>query len=157
MLINNIGTSKIIVHKNNHNYVNETKWDANYDGNIANIVIDSNNNGEKMQYDIQLNNEDLANMLTIEPIDVPIHERLASDFEDADSYKPYYIELQPPKLKPRKPILKKSKSRSLKKMIDKYILSPKHRKKSNKRRKKTNAKTKKKKSHKIHSILEEIL
>jgi len=154
MLINNIGTTKMIVQNNNQHFVNETQWDAKYDGTLANIKIDSNINGEQKHYSIKLDNHDLADMLSIEPIDRPIDERLVTDFEDSQSYQPYYIELQPPKLKPRRPTMTKSKSKSLKKLIAHY-LSPKNRKKSEKHKKKKSITRKRKR--KIHSILEEIL
>ncbi len=155
--IKNTGTSKTVVQKNNHNYINEVKWNANYDGKNANISIDSDSNGKEQHYDIKLDNDDLANMLTIEQVDMPIDERLLIDFQHPSSeYRPYYIELQPPKLKPRKPIIKEPKSRSIKKLMNKYILLKKtlKKKKHKKSKSKKTKKSKQPKTNKIHSILE---
>ena len=38
--IKNRGTTKTIIHNNNDNNVNEINWDADYDGDVANISMD---------------------------------------------------------------------------------------------------------------------
>lgn len=95
--IKNRGTTKTIVHSNNHNHVNQTNWDVDYDGDVANISINTNTDGDQRQFNFTLDNEDLANILNVQSIDVPIDKRLKMDFEY-----PYYspektfIELPPP-------------------------------------------------------------
>jgi hypothetical protein len=42
--IKNRGSTKTIIHYNNRNKVSLIKWDADYDGNEANISLDLNNN-----------------------------------------------------------------------------------------------------------------
>jgi hypothetical protein len=79
--IENKGTKQIFIHKNNHNYYDKIKWNANYDGNVANINLKRNNNGKKDYYDILLDNKDLANLLTVPSINKPIHKRLQIDFK----------------------------------------------------------------------------
>jgi hypothetical protein len=92
--IKNRGTTKTILHKNNHSYTNELNWDAEYDGDIANISIDAEVDGKPKHFDIKLDNNDLANLLNVESIDMPIHKRLQMDFEEPTYMnKPYYIEL----------------------------------------------------------------
>ena len=66
--IKNRGTTKTIIHENNHNKVNTINWDADYDGETAHISLDSNVNGRKDHYNIELDNEDLANLLNIPTI-----------------------------------------------------------------------------------------
>jgi hypothetical protein len=99
--IKNQGMTKTIIHNNNQNHVNQTNWDADYDGEMANISINTNTNGRREHFDIQLNNEDLANMLNVETVNIPIDKRLKTDFQES-YYLPenYYIELPSPKLEP---------------------------------------------------------
>lgn len=90
--IKNRGISKLLVHNNNQNQVNEINWDADYDGNTANISVDLNNNGRSNHYDIELDNNDLENILNMQSINMPLDKRLKSDFKKKQ-YKPYYAEL----------------------------------------------------------------
>lgn len=79
--LKNRGSTKTIIHSNNLNKVNEINWDADYDGNVANISLDLQNNGNHKHYDINLDNNDLANILNIPSVNIPIHRRLKSDFQ----------------------------------------------------------------------------
>jgi len=79
--LKNRGSTKTIIHSNNLNKVNEINWDADYDGNVANISLDLQNNGSHKHYDINLDNNDLANILNIPSVNIPIHRRLKSDFQ----------------------------------------------------------------------------
>ena len=79
--IKNRGITKTIIHNNGENHVNEINWDADYDGEIANISLDSISNGHKNHYNIQLDNEDLANLLNIPTVNMPIDKRLKMDLE----------------------------------------------------------------------------
>ena len=78
--IKNRGTTKTLIYNNNHNSVNEIHWDADYDGNTANISLDLQNNGNQTHYDIMLDNEDLANILNVPSIQSPLEKRLQTDF-----------------------------------------------------------------------------
>ena len=84
--IKNRGYTKTIIHNSNNrhkkgvNAVNELKWDADYDGDVANINLTSNTNGHKKHFDISLDNNDLENILNVPSVDMPIHERLQADF-----------------------------------------------------------------------------
>jgi hypothetical protein len=80
--IKNRGITQTLVHNNNDNNFNQIDWDADYDGNIANISISSDTNGNKEHFDIKLINEDLASILNIPSIDMPIDKRLKSDFSE---------------------------------------------------------------------------
>lgn len=76
----NKGSLQDFYRNNNDNHLNNFDWDSNYDGNIANIAISCNNNGKKQNYGIRLNNNDLANLLNVPSVDIPIHKRIEMDF-----------------------------------------------------------------------------
>jgi len=124
--IKNRGMTKTIIHNNDINNVNQIKWDADYDGDIANIHIDSNTNGMHNHFNITLDNDDLANILNIKGVNMPIHKRLEMDFKQPSiNHEDYFIELPLPELKPKKPIIKEPDTSSIKQLFDKQILSPK--------------------------------
>lgn len=79
--IKNRGTTKTILHDNNKNNISEINWDADYDGKVANLSLDLKNNGKVGHYNIKLNNNDLAKLLNIDSVDLPIHQRLKRDFK----------------------------------------------------------------------------
>ena len=81
--IKNRGHTETLIHNNNQNKFNEIDWDADYDGNVANISLTSEVNGNPKHYDIQLDNEDLANILNVPSVNMPIHKRLEMDFNRA--------------------------------------------------------------------------
>uniref|UniRef100_A0A6C0DUH3 Uncharacterized protein n=1 Tax=viral metagenome TaxID=1070528 RepID=A0A6C0DUH3_9ZZZZ len=66
---------------------NEIKWNAKYDGSLANIKVDVNNDGKRNKYRVQLNNEDLANILSIPTVNQSLEQRLQNDF--LSDYKEY--------------------------------------------------------------------
>lgn len=78
--IKNRGITQTIIQDNGNSHINELNWNADYDGDIAKISLDSNTNGNKEHYVLKLNNEDLANMLNAPSVNTPIHKRLEMDF-----------------------------------------------------------------------------
>ena len=78
--IKNKGVTQTVFSNNNHKTRNEIKWNAAYDGDHANIKVDLNNNGKKNKYRMQLNNQDLANLLSIPAVNKPLESRLHQDF-----------------------------------------------------------------------------
>jgi len=116
--IKNRGIIKTIFHDNNHNHVNQINWDADYDGDVANISVDSNTDGKRNHYAVSLDNQDLANILTIPSIDIPLDKRLKMDFQQP-YYTPenYLIEIPTPEFQPRKP-------KYLESIVDRHISSP---------------------------------
>jgi len=116
--IKNRGTTKTIIHDNNHNHINQINWDADYDGDIANLSINTNSDGKREHFDFSFDNQDLANMLNIQSVNMPIDKRLKMDFQEP-YYKsePLYIELPTPKYEPRKPEYHEE-------VIDRRISSP---------------------------------
>jgi hypothetical protein len=123
--IKNRGMTKTIILDNNHNHINEINWDADYDGDIANISIDTDSNGKSKHFEIKLDNNDLANLLNIESVDIPIHKRLKMDFDESQyANEPYFIELPTPAFKPREPIIEEPNT-TIEELIDRHISSPK--------------------------------
>lgn len=102
--IKNQGITKTIIHDNNHNHINQIKWDADYNGDIANLSVDTNTDGNRKHFDFSLDNQDLANILNIQSVNIPIDKRLKMDFQESYyNAEPLYIELPTTKFKARKP------------------------------------------------------
>ena len=80
--IKNRGITKTLIHdnKNNHNEVNEIKWDADYDGDRAKVKINLDVNGHHRHINFSLDNHDLAKILNIPSVDLPLEKRLKKDF-----------------------------------------------------------------------------
>jgi hypothetical protein len=80
--IENQGLSQTVIYNNNKKQkeFNEVNWNADYDGNQANISVTSNSNGDKKRYNVSLDNNDLANMLGVPSVNMPIDRRLDMDF-----------------------------------------------------------------------------
>ena len=81
--IKNKGISQTIIRENNKNHFNEINWDADYDGNTANISFNENIDGKNQQFDVSLDNQDLINLLNIPSVNTPIDERLQFDFQNS--------------------------------------------------------------------------
>ena len=103
--IKNKGITKTIIHNNNNTQVNKMNWDADYDGRQANISLDVNSNGKIGHYEIELDNEDLANILNIPSVDTPLEKRLTRDFKKTNKFNenPLLIEFDSPPLVPLEP------------------------------------------------------
>jgi hypothetical protein len=94
--VKNRGETKTILHNNNHNDISKINWDAEYDGDKANVSLDFDTNGKKGHYDIELNNNDLAEILNIPTINSPIDKRLLYDFkrqQDRKNMRQYMVEI----------------------------------------------------------------
>ena len=78
--IQNYGFTKTYIKDNNNNLQNEVKWIGDYDGDKANIQLDINDNGDKKLVSIQLDNNDIMNLLGIQPIKKSLEARLTNDF-----------------------------------------------------------------------------
>jgi hypothetical protein len=121
--IKNRGTTKTIIYDNNRNHINEINWDANYDGNVANISIDTEGNGKSKHFDIKLDNNDLANLLNIQSVNMPIDKRLKIDFNEENYLnEPYFIELP---TNTREPIIEEPYDKTIEELIDRRITTPK--------------------------------
>jgi hypothetical protein len=122
--IKNRGITQTIVHENNKNHFNQINWDADYDGDIANLSVNSNIDGKRDRFDISLDNEDLAHILNIPSVNMPIDKRLQLDFQEpAHNYyrqEPYLLELPAPV-----PRLESGKPKTVEEIISRGISSPK--------------------------------
>jgi hypothetical protein len=78
--IKNKGITKTIIHNNNKNYYNEVNWDADYDGEQANISLDIDENGKKEHVEMKMNNDELAELLNIPSENSMLDKRLYRDF-----------------------------------------------------------------------------
>lgn len=78
--IQNYGFTKTTINNNKKKSNNEIEWIGDYDGNIANIDLKMNNNGNKEFVSLKLTNNDLINLFGIKPVETPIDERLYADF-----------------------------------------------------------------------------
>ena len=78
--VKNIGMTKTYINENDKTYTNELKWDGKYDGNIAKLNLDVDNNGKKENIHLELDNQDLLNLLNKQAVNMPIDERLKLDY-----------------------------------------------------------------------------
>jgi hypothetical protein len=78
--IQNYGFTKTFIKDNNNNLQNEVKWIGDYDGDKANIQLDINDNGDKKLVSMQLDNNDIMNLLGIQPVKMSLDNRLTNDF-----------------------------------------------------------------------------
>jgi hypothetical protein len=78
--IKNKGISKTIIHNNNKNYYNEIDWDADYDGEIANLSVNMNENGRTEHFITHLNNNELSGLFNIPSVSSTLDKRLYNDF-----------------------------------------------------------------------------
>jgi hypothetical protein len=97
--IKNRGITQTLVNNNNQKQFNQINWDADYDGQNANISVTSDTDGNKNHFDITLDNEDLANMLNIPSVSTPIDKRLQMDFDDSFRREPRVLQIEMPDLK----------------------------------------------------------
>ena len=80
--IKNVGSTQTMLGRcGSESKFEQMDWGADYDGNKAEIMIKTNSNGKKHNYHLTLDNHDLASMLNIENVRMPLHQRLQSDFK----------------------------------------------------------------------------
>jgi hypothetical protein len=93
--IKNRGSTQMLIHENNRNQFNEIKWDADYDGDVANISLTADVDGNKKHFYITLDNQDLAKILNVPTVNIPLEKRLEMDFEKPINQNVFQIELPP--------------------------------------------------------------
>jgi len=74
-----------IKQNDNNHHVEGVKWNADYDGNEANIQLDVNHNGHIQRRKIQLPNEQLrtlAKLLSVPSVNKPLEKRILDDYDD---------------------------------------------------------------------------
>jgi len=102
--IKNCGSTPALMANNCNAHVEEYAINTNYDGNRAKVLINLNLDGNRKMYHYTLDNADLANMLNINSIQMPLDRRLKNDFKKRHQPKQYRIELPTPQLVPREPL-----------------------------------------------------
>jgi hypothetical protein len=90
--IQNYGFTKTLIQDNENNLQHEIKWQGDYDGKIANIGVDINDNGNREFVSMQLNNNDIRQLFGIQPIEVPLEKRLMNDFLSHKPNRPITLE-----------------------------------------------------------------
>ena len=106
--VKNIGMTKTYINENDKIYKNELKWDGKYDGNIAKLNLDVNNNGKKENIHMELDNQDLLNILNKQAVNMPIDQRLKTDYLNTNPRPNSYI----PRLNPNQKLLKRKSKRN---------------------------------------------
>lgn len=74
------GFNKTFIHSPAINNKKKINWDMTYDGNQADINLESNNNGLIQKYELQLDKNDLEDLLSIPSEPISIDKRLKNDF-----------------------------------------------------------------------------
>jgi len=95
--IKNKGITQTYTYNKRRNKLNasEIDWDAEYDGKQANISVNlQQSDGDAQHYDIKLDNNDLAKILSMPTINTPIDKRLVDDFNPHKKNK--YINMSSP-------------------------------------------------------------
>jgi hypothetical protein len=82
MLLNSRGKTRTIFQHNGHRDVNEINWDANYDGDAANVSLEIKDNGKRThKKNLHLTNENLASLLSVPSVEGSLDQRLIKDFQ----------------------------------------------------------------------------
>jgi len=85
----NVGSTNTTIRNNNKTTNSYIKWTGNYNGKLANLHVDVNDNGCKENMDIKLTNDDLTQLLGYPSIEKQIDARLFDDF--LGNREPIYI------------------------------------------------------------------
>ena len=120
--VNNSGFTKTLFRnkKLKKNNSSEFSWNANYDGKIANISVDSNVNGTKSHKAVKLNNSDLEQMLSIPNVNGRLDERLMNDFHTFSNQRSKKHSIKK-SIKPKTQRIKNKLKRNNKKMSKRNI------------------------------------
>ena len=112
--IKNKGVTKTVIRSNGRSKTNRINWDADYDGEVANISLDIEDDGIKNNYSSRLTNDDIAALLTPpQETQMSLEERLLNDFGNETPqmvFKPLFIPKPKPKQTRKYIIVKKRPS-----------------------------------------------
>jgi hypothetical protein len=78
--VQNYGFTKTTMKNNGSHINNEIKWNGEYDGKVANLDVNINDNGHKEVVSLQLTNNDLIELFGTKPVEMSLDERLYNDF-----------------------------------------------------------------------------
>ena len=74
------GSAEIDIQNGNQTRSKNTRWSGEYDGQHGNLDIQTEENGHLKKTHVDFTNEDLANLLKIRSVEIPLHKRLQNDF-----------------------------------------------------------------------------
>jgi hypothetical protein len=114
--IENYGYTNTIINKNNKKSNVSLEWMGNYDGEIADLKLKLNDNGNKKLIDVKLDNEDIIHLLNIPSNQYSLDERIKNDFLYGNSTMLPMIEF--PSIKKRKSKKRKSKKIKSRKLFN---------------------------------------
>jgi hypothetical protein len=78
--IQTLGTSETNMDVNNKKSQSKLKWLGDYDGEVAKLQVDVNNDNNRKVYKFEMNNEQLSHLLGMPPVDMPLDKRLEMNF-----------------------------------------------------------------------------
>lgn len=112
--IENYGYTNTMINKDNKKSNVSMEWEGNYDGNIADLTLKLNNNGNEKVIDFKLDNQDLINLLNIPSQQTSLDERISYDIMNQQPLQIIEIPIIPlrSRKKRRKTRNKKNKLRS---------------------------------------------
>lgn len=129
-IFKNYGFTQTLIQDKNNKINNVVQWKGDYDGKIANIDIDINDNGRNEFVSMKLDNNDLKNLLNVHSVDDTLENRLIKDFLQNsnaslnNSYKPMVLDT----LIRRKRKNRKSKRKNTRKHKHKHKKTVTHKK-----------------------------
>lgn len=103
-------TNQTFIHTPTINNIKESDWNLNYDGNKAHLDMKINDNGFIQKYQVELDNNDLEDLLTIPSEPLSLDKRLMNDFLKKRKSQKYLIPKSKSNFTNKKKI-KKKKSR----------------------------------------------
>jgi len=80
MQMHNYGSTKTYVMRNGKKHLNNINWKLNYDGDHVRGKVYVKNDNHHKQYNVSLNNNDIAQLFNMNAVNKPIDDRLQDDF-----------------------------------------------------------------------------
>jgi hypothetical protein len=80
MQMQNYGSTKTYMMRNGKKHLNKINWNLNYDGDHVLGKVYVNNDNDRKQYNVSLNNNDIAQLFNMNAVNKPIDDRLQDDF-----------------------------------------------------------------------------
>jgi hypothetical protein len=77
--IQNFGSTKTRIKTKNKESEREIKWLGDYNGEEAKLQLDVINDNQRKVYNIKMNNEQLSQLLGVQPVNIPLEDRLRND------------------------------------------------------------------------------
>lgn len=88
--IKNRGFNETIVRNNGEKQCSKMQWDGKYNGNEGELSLDVSKNGTNKHIEVHFDNQDLAQLLNIPSVNMPLESRLKKDFFKNKTRKNYH-------------------------------------------------------------------